>query len=119
MNHYYDSLAFVDTNNISYIDNANTCIFEQCLRCKNKRKKNNIILDTNLLIPKKQKEVSVNSAFGGCFFTKTEYFNNCEYDEKLFLQCNHVCEHVSFNKQLLKNGKIILNTDIIIKMVHS
>ena len=41
----------------------------------------------------------------------TKYYNKCNYDETLFMKEGHICEHISFNKQLSKFGKIVVDTN--------
>jgi hypothetical protein len=114
--HYYDSLAVISESGISEKETGNTCLFSNCNRCFYLRKLNNINISQKELFNPNSNEISVKSAFGCCFLTKTDYFNSCNYNEELFRKCNHVCEHVSFNKQLLKFGKIIIKPDIKCKM---
>ena len=112
MNHYYDSLAVITDNNIDYIKNNNTCMFTHCKRCNKHRKLKHIYLSNNDLFSITNQEINVQSAFGSCCLIKSELYNKCEYSEALFIKSNHVCEHISFNKQLLKYGRIIIKPDI-------
>ena len=111
-NHYYDTLAIVNNNNIDYTKNRNTCMFKECTRCKKYHEKYNINLSNDNLWSINDEEISVRSAFGGCYLIRSDIYNKCEYDENLFRETNHVCEHVSFNKQVLNYGKIIIKPDI-------
>tara|TARA_A100001015_G_scaffold294076_1_gene371430 strand:+ start:2644 stop:6348 length:3705 start_codon:yes stop_codon:yes gene_type:complete len=110
--HYYDSLAVVTNSNINYIKNDNTCMFKHCERCTSHRKIKNINLSKEDLFSITSEEISVKSAFGSCCLIKSYIYNKCEYDEKLFVESNNVCEHISFNKQILKYGRIIIKPDI-------
>lgn len=111
--HYYDSLALVDLNDISYKENINTCLFDRCKGCINYRK---IHLGEELskkieLLPSTG-IIKVRSAFGSMCMIPTKYYNECEYDEKEYFKYDHVCEHYMFNMQLTKYGDIVINTDI-------
>ena len=44
-NHYYDSFAVITNDNINYEINDNTCMFENCEKCKAHRKNKNIHLN--------------------------------------------------------------------------
>ncbi len=111
-NHYYDSLAILTNNNIDYIKNNNTCMFKQCKRCNKHRKLKDIYISEYDLFSITNKEINVKSAFGCCCLIKSELYNKCEYNETLFIESNNVCEHIAFNKQLLKYGRIIIKPDI-------
>jgi len=103
-NHYYDSLALITENNISYIENGNSCIFSKCARCKIHRSANGInIEDSSLLNPKNI--INVKSAFGGLALIKTNIYNIVEWGES-------ICEHHSFCKNIHKFGNVVINPSI-------
>jgi hypothetical protein len=107
--HYYDSLAFITNQNISFLENDNTCLFLNCNRCENHRSYNNIFLDDKFYISSDNIN-SVNSAFGGFFLLKTEIYNNVNWDST-------VCEHHSFCKKIRNFGFILVDPRL--KIYHS
>jgi hypothetical protein len=107
--HYYDSLAFITNQNISFLENDNTCVFLNCNRCENRRRNNNIFLNEKFFI-KTDNINSVNSAFGGFFILKTEVYNNVDWDST-------VCEHHSFCKKIRNFGHILVDPRL--KIYHS
>jgi len=103
-NHYYDSLALVTKNNISYAQTGNSCVFSKCARCKIYRHINNINIPENELLDNKS-VVNVKSAFGGFALIKTSVYNIVEWGES-------VCEHHSFCENVRKFGNIIIDPNI-------
>jgi hypothetical protein len=103
-NHYYDSLALVTKNNISYAQTGNSCVFSKCARCKIYRHINNINIPENELLDNKS-VVNVKSAFGGFALIKTNVYNIVEWGES-------VCEHHSFCENVRKFGNIIIDPNI-------
>lgn len=99
--HYYDSLALISSDNISYSNNFNTCLFKYCSKCINKRKKYNINIDNNKLFDY-NKLIQVKSSFGSCSLIKTDIYNKVHWS-------NSICEHHSFCKYVSKYGKIVIN----------
>jgi hypothetical protein len=99
-NHYYDSLALITNKNISYKDNDNKCMFDNCRRCINHRKNHKIIIDDSLLL-KHNNINSVKSAFGGCFLIKTSVYNKIKWEAS-------ICEHHSFCEKARQFGDILL-----------
>ena len=93
-------------------------MFKYCTSCLRHRKSKHIYISNEHLWSINEKEISVKSAFGCCCLIKSKIYNKCEYNETLFKETNHVCEHVSFNKQLLNYGKIIIKPDIKIVNKH-
>ena len=106
--HYFDTLPFIYKNN-SYIKNDNTCLFDKCERCKEYRKTRDNLSHIQPIVTSGLLEVE--SAFGSMCIVPTKYYNKCNYDETLFMKEGHICEHVSFNKQLSKFGKIVVDTN--------
>jgi hypothetical protein len=98
--HYYDSFALITNKNISYKENGNTCMFNNCNSCINHRKKYNIIIDDSLFI-KHNNINSVKSAFGGCFLIKTSVYNKIKWESS-------ICEHHSFCEKARQFGDILL-----------
>ena len=101
-NHYYDSFAFITNTNICFEDNDNTCMFDNCDKCKKKRNGKNIKL-TSLLSNKNI--TNVKSAFGGFTILKTDVYNKVTWG-------NTLCEHHSFCSNVRKYGNIIINPNI-------
>jgi hypothetical protein len=99
--HYYDSFALISNKNITYNETDNTCLFSNCVRCINYRKKKNINLDPSLLISDNN-ITNVNSAFGGFFLMKTKIYNLVKWE-------NTICEHHSFCENIRKYGDILLD----------
>jgi hypothetical protein len=115
LDHYYDSLALITNNNISYKETTNTCPFLECERCKELRKKRKILLNNkyykinipdSALISNKIIN-SVKSAFGGFAFIKTEIYNKCKWDGS-----NTPIEHPSLCENIRQYGDIIIDPTI-------
>ena len=102
--HYYDSLAVISEDNISYNENNNTCLFKNCERCINFRKNININITDNKLFDE-DKIIKVKSAFGSMSIIKTEIYNKVKWDKT-------VCEHFSFCENIRKYGDIVINSSI-------
>jgi len=102
-NHYYDSFLF-STDKYNYKDTDNTCIFDKCIRCKNHRKANNINIETI----KYGGLIEVKSAFGSMCMIPTNYYNQCNWNDKHGLV---ETDHYSFIIDLSKFGKIIIDTN--------
>ena len=98
--HYYDSFALITNKNISYKENGNTCMFNNCIRCIKYREDNKIIIHNNLLL-KHNNIININSAFGGCFLIKTKVYNNINWESS-------ICEHHSFCLKARNFGDILL-----------
>ena len=103
--HYYDSLALILNNDISYKENNNTCMFKGCRKCKIKRELNNInYLESELL--ERDKLIEVKSAFGGLALIKKNDFKKVSWGST-------ICEHHSFCEQIRNlNKKIIIDPTI-------
>jgi hypothetical protein len=58
------------------------------------------------IIPKDDKPKQVISAFGGFGIYKIQTIKNCKYDGNSYLKNDIIedCEHVSFHKNMIKNG---------------
>jgi len=80
--HYYDSLAVISTDNISYKDTNNTCLFKTCEGCINNRNNQNIHLDESYLFDN-NKIIRVKSAFGSMSMIKTEIYNQVRWDNSI------------------------------------
>lgn len=85
------------------------------------------IAANQIKIPKVNKLIPVQSAFGGFGIYKTKSVENCNYDGSLKeCECQHltknkncsreVCQHVTFHKQAIRknNAKIFINTDLVV-----
>ena len=97
--HYYDSLAMVLNNGISHKENGNSCMFENCKRCIEKRKKKDIHLDSFLLDRINKHEVKC--AFGGLALLRKDVFIKVEWGSA-------VCEHHYLCNKIQKLGKKII-----------
>ena len=110
-NHYYDTLALITDNNISYLETNNSCLFENCNFCPYIRsisQRNNKDPLQNMKIKLNgDKYIKVKTAFGCFGGIRTEIYNEIEWG-------NSVCEHHSFCKKIRKYGDIhlIFNTFI-------
>jgi glycosyltransferase involved in cell wall biosynthesis len=97
--HYYDALAKITKDNISYKENANTCMFHDCKQCINYRRGKGIKLDNKYLI--KENVAKVNCAFAGFCLIKTDIYNKVKWS-------GTICEHHSFCERVRKFGNILL-----------
>ena len=108
-NHYYDSLAFVSkegTNHgADHNKNYTTCLFKNCIRCHNYRKKKFIYVNKKYLLDNYE-TIRVNSIFGGCSMIKTNIYNKVKWEG------NYKCEHIGFCNSVRCHGFIILNPTI-------
>jgi hypothetical protein len=102
--HYYDSLAVISNDNISFLHTGNTCLFNNCIRCIRYRQQHNIRIPFNRLFPH-DKIIFVKSCFGSMSLIKTNVYNEVRWG-------NSVCEHHSFCNEIRKHGKIVINTHI-------
>jgi len=102
--HYYDSLAVISKDNISYEETSNTCLFKCCKTCRNNREKKNINIDEDQLFDL-DKIIPVNSCFGSLALIKTQTYNQVSWD-------NSICEHHSFCKNVSNHGSIVINPKI-------
>lgn len=106
--HYYDSLAFISKNNISMKDTGNTCLFKDCTRCFDYRKRKGIKLDSKYLLSS-NKINEIAAGFGCCAFLKTSIYNKCSWVN----ENNEVyCEHITFCENVREFGKIIVTNKI-------
>ena len=101
--HYYDSLAVITNDNISYKDNLNTCLFNTCKRCISYRSSNNVKINNKYLIDNRINKVK--SAFGGFVLLKTKIYNKINWG-------NTICEHHSFCDDVNKYGDIVIAANI-------
>jgi len=97
--HYYDTLAKITKDNISYKDNMNTCMFHDCKRCINFRKINKVKIDDKYLI--RENVINVKCAFAGFCLIKTDVYNKVKWN-------GTICEHHSFCDKVRKFGNILL-----------
>jgi hypothetical protein len=102
--HYYDCFAVISNNNISYKENANTCLFKSCSRCINHRNHVNVKINNDFLFDN-NKLVNVKSCFGSLSLIKTDVYNNVNWDDS-------ICEHHSFCEKVNKYGSIVINPQI-------
>ena len=85
-----------------------------CWECVHKEKKavHLCVNDRYKHINENEKPILVKSAFGGLGIYKTKYLANSIYDGGK--DNNEICEHISFNENILKNGgKIYINPKLI------
>jgi hypothetical protein len=99
--HYYDSLALITKDNISYRENNNTCMFKECYKCIKLREQNKIKIDNSKLLSM-EKVQSVNSAFSGFALIRTDIYNNVAWG-------SGICEHHSFCKNIKQYGDIVID----------
>ena len=109
--HYYDSLAVISNDNISYKENDNTCLFKSCQRCKIHRYIKQIHINDSQLFDDNQ-IIYVKSAFGSMSMIKTTIYNKVNW-------LNSICEHHSFCEQIHNYGHIIINPRIKIITANS
>jgi hypothetical protein len=102
--HYYDTLAVISNDNISYKENGNTCLFKTCERCICHRGNHNIHVNASHLFDD-NKIIRVKSAFGSMSMIKTEIYNKVRWG-------NSLCEHHSFCEQINKFGNVVINPNI-------
>ena len=102
--HYYDSFAVITTDNISYKETINSCLFKCCQNCILRRKALKINIPDSSLFDD-NKIIKVRSAFGSCSLIKTEIYNKVQWS-------NSICEHHSFCEQVNTYGDIIINPTI-------
>jgi hypothetical protein len=100
--HYYDSLALISNDDISYKENDNTCLFKNCRRCRNHLKSHHIFIREKYLFNSTDTIIPVKSAFGSCAMIKTKVYNKVSWG-------NSICEHHSFCNKIRNFGKIIIN----------
>ena len=101
--HYYDTLAFISKDGISFKDTINTCLFPECSRCIIHRKNYKVKIDKKHMINDNVSEVK--SAFAGFVLMKTDVYNKVKWS-------GTICEHHSFCKEVRKLGNILLIKDI-------
>lgn len=99
--HYYDSLAVISMDNISYRENDNSCLFKSCKRCINHRNVFGIKIDKKYLFDY-DKIIETKSCFGSFAVVKTKVYNEVSWG-------NTICEHHSFCDKVSKHGKIVIN----------
>lgn len=99
--HYYDSLAVISLDNISYYENDNTCLFKSCEHCINYRKNKKINIKKEFLFDD-DKLIFVKSCFGSLALIKTNVYNSVSWG-------NTICEHHSFCNDISNYGKIVIN----------
>ena len=97
--HYYDTLAKITKDNISYKDNYNTCMFHDCQRCINFRKIRGAKINDKYLI--KENVVNVKCAFAGFCLIRTDVYNKVKWN-------GTICEHHSFCDKVRKFGNILI-----------
>ena len=107
--HYYDSLAFISNDGISYKENDNTCLFDSCNRCLTHRKVFNIKIPNEKLISSTL-PFEVKSAFGSLSLVDPKTYNKINYS----LEDDHDyhCEHHAFAEKMRKYGNIIVDPRI-------
>lgn len=102
--HYYDSLAVISKDNLSFKEHYNTCLFNTCKLCINIRNQLNIKIDEQYLFNTNQL-IEVKSAFGSISLIKTHVYNNVKWEPT-------ICEHHSFCEQVNKYGSVVINPQI-------
>ena len=118
--HYYDTLALITLNNISYKETNNTCLFKNCSRCHNKRKNKNIHINNSELLDLSTDSVEVLSAFGGCALIETNIFNKIDWSNKNSNISNQILEWPNLCRNIRRlNKKIIFSIKDKILVVRS
>jgi hypothetical protein len=109
MNHYYDSFAFVDTNNKNYWPHCN---FSHCKRCASIRGEH-VSLVT---IEKEQPIIKARSAYGGFAVIKSAILNNpvVKWNTLDLSDKYALCEHIHFCDTVTSStgGNIVIDTDV-------
>lgn len=105
--HYYDSLAFISKDGISYKENDNTCLFDICPRCENHRRFKKVNIPQNKLLPSSSPPIEVNSAFGSMSVLRADIYNSIDYH--LRPDHKYVCEHHAFSERIKNFGKIYVD----------
>jgi hypothetical protein len=99
LEHYYDTYAFVNTDNVSYYP---MCCFPECrdLLCMNNEKK----------LAKVPEILDVRSAWGGCVLVDAQIFNDKEIRwETISYEKIAICEHVYFCDAIrLRTGRRVV-----------
>lgn len=99
---YYDLWALR-----TYDNWCNTDVWEDYRKTRNY----NQSVDSKHIILPDSTFIKVESCFGGMIIYKTKYLDNCTYSG-IGITNIETCEHVSFNKGIIKNGGVIyINTD--------
>lgn len=101
--HYYDTLALITNEGVSYKHTRNTCLFPNCRECENTRKKYGIKINSKYMI--KNSVTKVKSAFAGFCLIKTDVYNKVNWE-------GTICEHHSFCEKVRKYGNILLLRDV-------
>lgn len=107
--HHYDTLAFISINNISYKETGNSCLFKNCSRCFNKRKKLNVVLDNKYLLDMNDDLIEIKSGFGNFALIDSNIFNKINWSHTEINE--DVLEWPSLCKNIVDmNKKIVLST---------
>jgi len=95
--HYYDTFAHISKNGHGYKQVGYTCFFHRCNKCNERLIKKGIGYRYSL-----NKQIEVNSCFGGVVVIETKVYNKVKYGKSN-------CEHHSFCEEVRKHGKIVIN----------
>lgn len=101
--HYYDTLALISKNGLSFKDTINTCLFPECSRCIIHRNNYKVNIDKKDMINDNVSEVQC--AFAGFVLMKTDIYNKVKWS-------GTICEHHSFCDEVRKFGNILLIKDV-------
>lgn len=104
--HYYDSLALITKDNISWKENNNRCMFKECKDCYNNL--SDTFEDKYFLTDDVNK---VNSAFGGFVLIDTLIYNKVKWYPG-------ICEHHGFCEEVRQHGDIIVAKNIKTTMIN-
>ena len=107
--HHYDTLAFISLDGISHKDTSNTCLNKNCIRCIEKRKKMNNILNKKYLIDMNKNDIiEIKSGFGSCSLIETNMWNKINFtndkEEIQELEWPSLCRNIRDN-----GGKVVLS----------
>lgn len=100
--HYYDTLAFITEDGLSYEHTGNRCLIKECTWCKNPITKKGLI---HRRIPESEKDIKARSAFGGLVAIPTTIYNKVWWEPT-------ICEHHGFCEQIRKYGTIVISRGI-------
>ena len=107
-NHYNNTMGFITLNNKDSFSNDNTCLFENCKRCINHRKKKNIKIKEKLL--PNDKISKVNALYPNLFMVKTYIFNKIKFHSNIDNNINlykNLCENIRTYGNIIIKPKII------------
>jgi hypothetical protein len=100
--HYYDTLALITEDGLSYKDTDNSCLMESCNWCENRITKRGLL---DKRYPDDMDDIKVRSAFGGLVAIPTHIYSKVWWEPT-------ICEHHGFCEQVRKYGTIVVSRGI-------